>query len=90
VAQPAVNPGWRKSSHSGNGGGGCVEVGAIPWRKSTYSSGSGGSNCVEAGHANGAVLIRDTKHNGTGPVLRVPPTAWARLTTAIRATAPLG
>ena len=91
MGESAVNPGWRKSSHSGSGGGAnCVEVGAIPWRKSTHSSGSGQANCVEAGHANGAVLIRDTKHNGTGPVLRVTPTAWARLTTAIRATAPLG
>ena len=89
MAQPAVNPGWRKSSHSGNGDGNCVEVGAIPWRKSTHS-GNGGGGCVEAGHVPGAVLIRDTKHNGAGPVLRVTPTAWARLTTAIRATAPLG
>jgi len=27
-----VNPGWRKSSHSSNGGADCVEVGATPQR----------------------------------------------------------
>jgi len=27
-----VNPGWRKSSHSGNGGGNCVEAGSVPGR----------------------------------------------------------
>lgn len=30
MAEPAVNPGWRKSSHSDNGGSGCVEAGHIP------------------------------------------------------------
>ena len=59
------------------------------WRKSSYSSGSGGSNCVEAGHVPGAVLIRDTKDSGAGPVLRVTPADWARLTSAIRVGAPL-
>jgi hypothetical protein len=29
MEQPAVSPGWRKSSHSDNGGAGCVEVGRI-------------------------------------------------------------
>jgi hypothetical protein len=81
---------WRKSTYSSGGGGSnCVEVGATPWRKSTYSSGAGGSNCVEAGHVPGAVLIRDTKDHGAGPVLRVTPHDWHRLTSAIRANAPL-
>jgi len=54
--QAALNPGWRKSSHSSNGGTACVEVGA--WRKSSYSD-NGGSDCVEVGawrkstHSNG-------------------------------------
>ena len=62
--EPAeVNPGWRKSSYSGNGG----------------------AECVEAGHVRGAILIRDTARHGAGPVLRVSPAAWARLTRAIRA-----
>jgi hypothetical protein len=62
VEQSAVNPGWRKSSYSGNGGG----------------------DCVEAGHVPGAVLVRDTKDHGTGPVLRVSSAAWARFTSAVR------
>ncbi len=86
--EPAVNPGWRKSSYSSNGGTACIEVGAIPWRKSTYSS-NGGSACVEAGQLPGAVLVRDTKDNGTGPVLHVPPAAWLHFTSRVRATAPV-
>jgi hypothetical protein len=47
MAEPAaLNPGWRKSSYSDNGGSDCVEVGA--WRKSSYSS-NGGSDCGVAG-----------------------------------------
>jgi hypothetical protein len=57
-----VNPGWRKSSYSSNGG----------------------ANCVEAGHAPGAILIRDTTQRGAGPVLRVSAPAWQRLTSAIK------
>jgi hypothetical protein len=49
-AAAALNPGWRKSSYSDNGGDSCIEVGAIPWRKSTYSD-NGGSTCVEVGAA---------------------------------------
>jgi hypothetical protein len=57
-----VNPGWRKSSYSsGSGGSNCVEVGAIPWRKSTYS-GNGGSACVEVG----ATPWRKSTHSGSG------------------------
>ena len=29
-ATAAVNPGWRKSSHSGNGAGSCVELASAP------------------------------------------------------------
>jgi hypothetical protein len=83
-----VNPGWRKSSYSHNGGTACVEVGALPWRKSTYSD-NGGSACIEAAHAPGAVLVRDTTQHGRGPVLRVTPGDWSRLTTTIRTAPPL-
>jgi hypothetical protein len=87
MEQPAaVNPGWRKSSYSHNGGGDCVEVGAVPWRKSTHN-GNGSSHCIEAAPAPGAILVRDTKDNGTGPVLRLTPHDWTRLTHALRATA---
>jgi hypothetical protein len=52
------------------------------WRKATYSNGEG--SCVEAGNIPGAVLIRDTKNNGTGPVLRVAPAEWDRFTASIK------
>jgi len=29
MAEPAVNPGWRKSSYSDNGGTACVEAGQV-------------------------------------------------------------
>jgi hypothetical protein len=57
-----LNPGWRKSSYSGNGG----------------------ANCVETGSVTDAVLIRDTKDRGNGPVLRVTPAAWRRFTASIK------
>ncbi len=81
----AMNPSWRKSSYSSNGGTACVEVGAIPWRKSSYSS-NGGSDCVEAAHASGAILVRDTKDNGTGAVLHLTPANWRAFTTRVRAS----
>jgi hypothetical protein len=74
---------WRKSSYSNGGMDNCVEVGAAPWRKSSYSNG-GADNCVEAGHVSGAVLIRDTKDGGTGPVLRVTPADWRGFTDRVR------
>ncbi|HEX4833541.1 MAG TPA: DUF397 domain-containing protein [Trebonia sp.] len=58
------------------------------WRKSSYSN-NGGINCVEAGHVRGAVLVRDTKDSGAGPVLRVAPGDWARFTASVAAPAPL-
>ena len=56
---------------------------SAPWRKSTYSA-NGGQNCVEAATATGTVLIRDTKDNGRGPVLRFTPCAFAAFTTRLR------
>jgi hypothetical protein len=62
----------------------------VNWRKSTYSGGSGG-DCVEVGSsASDMVLVRDTKDNGAGPVLRVSPETWRMFTGAIRASAPTG
>ena len=53
------------------------------WRKSSYS-GNGGANCVETGSVTGAVLIRDTKDRGNGPVLRVTPAEWRRFAASIK------
>jgi hypothetical protein len=74
---------WRKSTYSANGGVQCVEVGAVPWRKSTYSA-NGGAACVEAGSVPGQVLIRDTKDDGAGPVLRVSAETWRAFMAAVR------
>ena len=52
------------------------------WRKASYSG--NGANCVEAGSVPGAVLIRDTKERGYGPVLRLSPTAFAEFTARVR------
>ncbi|MDX3057351.1 DUF397 domain-containing protein [Streptomyces sp. NE06-03E] len=65
---------WFKSSYSGSEGGACLEV-AYDWRKSSYS-GSEGGNCVEVAAHPAAVHIRDSKVTD-GPVLTVPPAAWA-------------
>ncbi|WP_405684304.1 DUF397 domain-containing protein [Streptomyces sp. NBC_00057] len=67
---------WFKSSYSGSQGGDCVEV-AYDWRKSSYSSDQGGA-CVEVAAHPAAVHIRDSKVTD-GPVLTVPPAAWAAL-----------
>jgi hypothetical protein len=87
-ATATLSPGWRKASYSNDGGVNCVKVGTLPWRKSTYSNGAS-ANCVEAAHALGAVLVRDTKDNGTGPVLRVTSADWNRFASAIRADSAL-
>jgi Domain of unknown function (DUF397) len=55
----------------------------VNWRKSTYSGASGG-DCVEAATTPGLVLVRDTKNNRNGPILRVSATEWKRLTAAIK------
>lgn len=74
-----LDSGWRKASYSGNGVN-CVEVAA--WRKASHSG--TGLNCVEAGQASGAVLIRDTKDHGAGPVMSVTPAQWQRFTAALK------
>jgi hypothetical protein len=51
-----IDPRWRKSSYSGNGGGSCIEVADHDHR----------------------VMVRDTKQDGNGPVLRFGPAAWRR------------
>jgi hypothetical protein len=54
------------------------------WRKSSHSVSSGGANCVELGRTPGAILVRDTKDRGSGPVLRVTPGDWKRFAASIQ------
>jgi Domain of unknown function (DUF397) len=66
---------WRKSSHSFSNGN-CVE--AADWRKSSRSGQK--YNCVEV---SSGVAVRDTKNNGTGPVLRFSDEAWRKFLTDV-------
>jgi Domain of unknown function (DUF397) len=50
-------------------------IDSVTWRTSSFS-GSNGGNCLESASIPGAVLVRDTKNHGTGPVLRFTPAAW--------------
>jgi hypothetical protein len=53
------------------------------WRKSSFSGNNGG-DCIEAATVPGTVLVRDTKNNGTGPVLGFAPEAWAAFTASLK------
>jgi hypothetical protein len=70
---------WRKSSHSNESGGACVEL-AAAWRKSSRSGESGGTSVEVANGrsvpAKRLILVRDSK-NSEGPVLSFAGVAWA-------------
>lgn len=55
----------------------------ICWRKSSYS-GNGGGNCVEVAGRGSRVLVRDTKQDGAGPMLRFSPAAWRRFAEQVK------
>jgi hypothetical protein len=50
-------------------------IDSSPWIKATASDGA--NNCVEMRHHGVVVEVRDTKAMGSGPVLRVVPSAFA-------------
>ncbi|MEV4253795.1 DUF397 domain-containing protein [Spirillospora sp. NPDC049652] len=50
---------WRKSSHSGDTGGECVELRGT-WRRSSHSTDTGGQ-CVEMAGCPHDVAVRDSK-----------------------------
>ncbi len=58
-------------------------IGEPRWRTSSYS-GNGGASCVEVASAGGAILVRDTKNHGRGPVHRYAPKAWHTFVAAVR------
>lgn len=60
---------WAKSSRSLETN--CLEA---RWKKSARSGSSG--NCVEARMEDGTVQIRDTKDNGSGPILSFTRGEW--------------
>ncbi len=55
----------------------------LRWRKSSYS-GNGGGNCVEVVDHGSRVLVRDTRQDGAGPVLRFSPAAWRTFADRVR------
>ncbi|WP_084264806.1 DUF397 domain-containing protein [Actinomadura macra] len=77
------NSGWRKSSHSGDTGGECVELTTMPWRRSSYSTGTGGE-CVEVAALRPAVAVRDSK-DPQGPRLSFTGADWTAFTGTIKA-----
>ncbi|MFF8278111.1 DUF397 domain-containing protein [Streptomyces lateritius] len=74
---------WRKSSHSGDTGGQCVEcapLGAAAWRKSSHSGDTGG-DCVEVADLTAHVAVRDSK-NPEGPAFLATPAVFTAFVTA--------
>ena len=53
------------------------------WRKSSYSAHENG--CVEVDYTIAHVEVRDTKHRGTGPVLRVTHDIWGAFLQSVAA-----
>lgn len=52
-----------------------VDLTTAAWFTSSYSNGQ--SSCVEAAFVGHLVAARDTKHEGSGPVLIVGASAWS-------------
>ncbi|HVK24930.1 MAG TPA: DUF397 domain-containing protein [Actinokineospora sp.] len=48
------------------------------WRKSSFSTGGEQSDCLEVRFNPDLTRLRDSK-NAAGPILTVPPAAWATL-----------
>jgi uncharacterized protein DUF397 len=46
------------------------------WKKSSRSNGNGGNNCVEVRMTSDEILVRDSKDEGTGPVLKFTRMEW--------------
>jgi hypothetical protein len=61
---------WRRSTRSTTNAT-CLEA---RFKKSTRSGPS--TACVEVGMPDGLILVRDSKDNGTGPVLSFTPAEW--------------
>lgn len=60
------------------------DLGAVAWRRSSYSNGSGG-DCVEVadGHP-GVMPVRDSKTSDTGPVLLFRAPVWTAFLTSLK------
>jgi Domain of unknown function (DUF397) len=54
------------------------------WRKSSYSTAEG--NCVEVADNSSRVLVRDSKQNGVGPMLRFSAYAWRQFAVQVKSS----
>lgn len=59
-----------------------LSLSGAAWRKSSHSNLNG---CVEVAVIDHMVAVRDTKDDGTGPVLRFGPDEWAAFVAGVRA-----
>jgi hypothetical protein len=57
----------------------------LRWFKSSHSGGN--DTCVEVALAPDAALVRDTKANALGPILRFDPNGWCAFLTNLRCPA---
>ena len=55
------------------------------WRKSSFSGG-GESACVEVADLDGAILVRDTKDHGRGPIHRFTQSEWQAFVAQVRSS----
>jgi Domain of unknown function (DUF397) len=56
----------------------------VSWRKSSYS---GNTGCLEAAERDGAVLLRDTKDHGRGPIHRYTAAEWRAFIAGVKRVA---
>ncbi|MGP4028770.1 DUF397 domain-containing protein [Actinomadura sp. 3N407] len=83
-----ANAHWRKSSHSDDTGGQCVEVASMvpvstaTWQKSSRSTNTG-DQCVEVADLLSAVAVRDSK-DPDGPKLVFGADAWQAFASRVK------
>ncbi|MFI9462691.1 DUF397 domain-containing protein [Streptomyces xiamenensis] len=59
-----------------------TDLSTARWAKSSHS-GSNGGQCVEVARLGEHVAVRDTKQEGTCPVLLVPATVWTAFLSSV-------
>jgi hypothetical protein len=60
-----------------------IDTAGMRWRKSSFSNGTGGE-CVEVADLHDGRLVRDTKDQGRGPVLRFAESDWRAFVAGVK------